>query len=128
MGEFCLKLNLSKLPLKLEEIIMVTCTWGFPHPSPKSRLLRKVKISRMYHSLFSLLTPKFFSFLCYTVLDHVIKFKEKKSMLLGYYLPYKNMLRSFHCLTLPGGSEENPHTNTCKKNLSRQPPQSLRKG
>lgn len=36
-------------------------------------------------------------------------------MLLGYYLPYKNMLRSFHCLTPPGGSEENPHTNTCKK-------------
>ena len=83
MGEICLKLNLSKLPLKLEEIIMVTCIWGFPHPPPKSRLLRKVKIARIYHSLFSLLTPKFFSFLSYTVLDHVIKFKEKKKYASG---------------------------------------------
>ena len=68
-----------------------------------------MKIVRIYHILFFPLSPKFFSFLGYTVLDHVIiQGGKKKSMLLVYYLPHKNVLRSSHCLTLPSWLRRKP--------------------
>ena len=49
-------------------------------PPPPKRLLSKVKTVRIYHILLFPLSPKSFSFLGYTVLDHVITQGGKKKV------------------------------------------------
>lgn len=99
-------------------------------PPPPKRLSSKVKIVRIYHILFFPLSPKFFSFLDYTVLDHVIIQGWEKNVCFWFTIFHIKMCWGLlTVLTLPSWLRRKPtYKHMQEKNHKKPSRQTPRRG
>lgn len=99
-------------------------------PPPPKRLSSKVKIVRIYHILFFPLSPKFFSFLDYTVLDHVIIQGREKNVCFWFTIFHIKMCWGLlTVLTLPSWLRRKPtYKHMQEKNHKKPSRQTPRRG